>query len=154
MKTLFSAVIAGVGLFVAAPITSQAQSFSVTFGDGYYAPGYYSYPYYDSGYYAPAYGYYGPGYGYYYYRGYYPYSYYRGYYYGHRHRYHHWRITTGSTTGITTEASASLRPLFPARGQESSEKVDLRFAKLINTNLPVSTFPVLSCLPKECKFDC
>ena len=59
MKTLLSAMIAAVGLFVATPITSQAQSVTFSFGDGYYAPGYYyGYPYYGYNYYYPEYGYY------------------------------------------------------------------------------------------------
>jgi hypothetical protein len=77
MKNFLGFMIAVLGILTAASNVSQAQEFTFSFGDGYYAPGYYGYPYYG-------YDYYYPGYGYYYYNR----PYYRGYYYGPRYRYY------------------------------------------------------------------
>ena len=81
MKNFLAFAIAAAGILTAASNVSQAQEFTFSFGDGYYAPGYYGYPYYGYDYYHY------PGYGYYYYNR----PYYRGYYYGPRHRYYRWR---------------------------------------------------------------
>ncbi|MGA8654938.1 MAG: hypothetical protein WB586_02220 [Chthoniobacterales bacterium] len=93
MKNFLAFVVAVLGILAAAPNASQAQGFTLGFGDGpgYYAPGYYPSGYYGYPYYSNDY--YNPGLGYYYYhrRVYYPESYYRGYYYGPRHRYYRWR---------------------------------------------------------------
>ena len=93
MRKFLVFVVAVLGILAAAPNRSQAQGFTIGFGDGpgyyapgYYPPGFYGYPYYGNEYYNPGHGYY-----YYHRRVYYPESYYRGYYYGPRHRYYKWR---------------------------------------------------------------
>ena len=84
MKNFFVFIISLMAMLVAAPIESQARSFTNTFAEGprFYPTDQNEYRYYKGAYYNP-----GNDYYYYHLRVYYPRSSHRGYYAGPDHRY-------------------------------------------------------------------